>query len=75
MDVEFDFPNRAQDPIVYVRPVDPADLPENLRAQVSPDSPVYAICDADGAQLALAKDRSIAFALARTNAMQPVSVH
>ena len=61
--------------IVYVRPVDVADLPEELRAQVGGLSTIYAVHDADGAQLALVADRRLAFALARQNDFAPVNVH
>ena len=35
----------------------------------------YAICAADGTQMALTSDREIAFAVVRQNEMEPVSVH
>jgi hypothetical protein len=63
------------DRIVYVRPVDVADLPEEVRAQVGGLPTIYALHDSDGAQLALVRDRRLAFALARQNDMAPVSVH
>jgi hypothetical protein len=63
------------DRIVYVRPVDVSDLPEDVQAQVEGLSTIYALHDSDGAQLALVRDRNVAFALARQNDMAPVNVH
>jgi hypothetical protein len=36
---------------------------------------IYAVHDADGQRLALVKDRTLAFVLARQNDFAPVSVH
>ena len=62
-------------PIVYIRPVSPADLPEDVRAQVGNAREVYAIMDEDGGPVAIARDRALAFSLARVNELAPVSVH
>lgn len=62
-------------PIVYIRAVKPADLPEDVRAQVGDVTEVYAIMDADGGPVAIARDRAMAFSLARVNELAPVSVH
>ncbi len=64
-------------PIVYVRKVSVADLPEDLREQASDAglTALYAIGSEDGEQLALFKDRKLAFVVARQNDMTPVSVH
>ncbi len=35
----------------------------------------YAICAADGTQMALIPDRDVAFAVVRQNEMEPLSVH
>lgn len=75
MDATFNFPMPADDRTVYVRPVGRDELPSELREQVPAGKSVYAIHRSDGECLALAKDRTIAFALARTNEMAPVSVH
>jgi len=58
--------------IVYVREADRADLPDELK---SAPGPVFAVHDQDGTCLALAKDRGMAFYLARQNDLKPVSVH
>ncbi len=63
------------DKIVYVRPVVVADLPEELRAQAPETDHVYAVHSEDGERLALVKDRSLAFMLARKNDLTPVNVH
>ena len=44
--------------------------------QVTVDgNPGFAICAADGTQMALVGDRDIAFAVVRQNELEPVSVH
>ncbi|MCP5071735.1 MAG: DUF1150 family protein [Rhodobacteraceae bacterium] len=75
MHVQFNFPNEDQDRLVYVRAVDPADLPEEVQDQIDFEGPVFAIHSGDGERIAVARDRTLAFALARTNDMSPVSVH
>lgn len=59
-------------PIVYVRPVAPEELPVELRGTTET---VFAIHDESGQRLALARDRKLAFVLARQNEMTPLSVH
>ena len=61
--------------IVYVRAVDVADLPDEIRAEIGDLGTVYAVHDADGSRLALVSDRRMAFALARQHDMAPVAVH
>ena len=58
--------------IVYIRAVPQAELPPEAQSVAGP---VYAIHDADGNRIALVADRVLAFALARQNAMTPVSAH
>jgi hypothetical protein len=75
-----DFPSYADQTaegrrIVYVRPVRTADLPEEIRAQSQGRDTLYAIHAASGEVLALVPDRRLAFAVARQNEMNPVSVH
>ena len=63
-------------PIVYVRPVQTGDLPAQMRKDAGDLKEIYAIHSAEsGACIALAKDRSMAFALARQNDLSAVSVH
>lgn len=61
--------------IVYVRPVAVADLPAEVREQIGDMVTVYSVHDTDGQQLALVKDRPLAFMLARQHDLTPVSVH
>lgn len=76
MDTPHNFANDgAEDRIVYVRPVDPADLPEDVRAQTGGATDLYAVHAANGDRLALVTGRRLAFALARQNDMRPVNVH
>ena len=60
---------------VYVKAVDVADLPAELRDQADGRDQLYAVHAADGQQLALVADRKLAFILARQNDYQPVAVH
>jgi hypothetical protein len=61
--------------IVYVKPVEVASLPEDLRRQAGPLEVIYSVHDAEGTQLALVADRRVAFALARQHDKVPVRVH
>lgn len=62
--------------IVYVRPVQLADLPQEIRVQAPPGlEQIYAVHDEDGQRLALVKDRALAFVLAEQHDMDAVSVH
>jgi len=64
-------------PIVYVRKVRVEDLPEAVRTEASNAGleALYLIGNEDGEQLALVRDRKLAFVVARQNDMTPVSVH
>jgi hypothetical protein len=75
MDVKYDFGDDGANPIVYVRPVKVADLPDEIRQQAMGVDTLYAVHDANGAQLALVKDRRLAYVLARQNHLAPVAVH
>lgn len=65
--------------IVYVRPVMVADLPDDVREEVEAHAEgldqIYAVHDQTGERIALVKDRSMAFVLARQNELEPVTVH
>ena len=63
------------DNLVYVRPVDVAELPEMVREQAGGAERIYAVHNAEGERLALVKDRRLAFALARQHDLAPVNVH
>ena len=75
MHTKFEFPEEAGERIVYVRPVAVADLPDEVRDKVPGVTTLYAVCDTDGEQLALVRDRKMAFLLARQHDMAPVNVH
>lgn len=74
MNTEFDF-GPERDHTVYIRSVRVADLPEDVRAQADGITQLYAVHSAEGERLALVRDRSLAFTLARQNDLAPVSVH
>ena len=61
--------------IVYVKAVDVADLPKDVREQAGDLNQLYAVHDSDGQQLALVADRKLAFVLAREHDLSPVAVH
>ncbi|MBJ3762590.1 DUF1150 family protein [Maribius pontilimi] len=61
--------------IVYVRSVDLAELPDEVRQQAGEVKQLYAVHNSDGDRLALVTDRKLAFVVARQNDMAPVSVH
>lgn len=75
MDVKYDFGPDAENRIVYVRKVAVKDLPSDVQAQAGGLDSLYAVHRADGEQLALVRDRALAFALARQNDLAPVTVH
>jgi len=66
---------RADDRIVYVRPVAVDDLPSDVREHTEGLREIYAVHDASGTRLALVRDQRLAFALARQNDLAPVYVH
>ncbi len=74
MNTPFDF-NQDGHRIVYVKEVDVADLPEEVRAEAGGREHLYAVHDSEGQQLALVADRRMAFVLARQNDLAPVAVH
>lgn len=67
--------NTEGDRIVYVKTVDVAKLPRDVRAQAGDLDHLYAVHDSDGQQLALVADRKMAFVLARQHDLSPVAVH
>lgn len=75
MQTPYDFGADTGRPIVYVRAVKVADLPEDIREQAMGHDTLYAVHTAEGERLALVRDRRLAFVLARQNDMLPVTVH
>ncbi len=70
---ELNAPEERQ--IVYVRPVDVADLPQEVQEQADGAERIYAVHNSDGERLALVKDRQMAFLLAREHDLAAVNVH
>lgn len=75
METKYEFETEATQPIVYVRPVDASDLPDDIREQIGELETLYAVHNEDGERLALVRDRGMAFMLARQHDMTPVTVH
>lgn len=75
MNSPFELKDLGEDRLVYVRPVPVADLPEDVQNQAHGVENIYAVHSADGARLALVRDRNMAFVLARQNDFAPVNVH
>ncbi|WCR11854.1 DUF1150 family protein [Paracoccus stylophorae] len=75
MDTKFDFGDTDTTNLVYIRRVATSTLPHEIREQIPEMEAMYAVHDADGERLALVRDRSLAFVLARQNELTPVSVH
>lgn len=75
MNTTFNFENIDQRQLAYIRPVEIADLPAEVRAQAQGRDHVYAVHNAEGDRLALVADRNMAFLLARQNDFAPVNVH
>jgi len=63
-----------KDRTVYVSAVNVADLPGAVAKGIS-QGRVYSLNSSTGERLALVKDRSLAFVLARQNEFHPVPVH
>ena len=63
METRYDFGADQGRPIVYVRPVNVADLPEDMREQAMGSETLYALHTADGERLALVTSRGFGDAL------------
>ncbi|SET56036.1 DUF1150 family protein [Paracoccus homiensis] len=75
MDTKFDFGETEEENTVYIREVATQSLPQEIQEQVPGLDRMYAVHDTEGERLALVRDRSMAFMLARQNELTPVSVH
>ena len=75
MNTPYEFGPGAEDRIVYIRPVEVADLPAELREQAEGRETIFAVHNAEGERLALVGDRDLASVLARENDLAPVNVH
>ncbi|WP_299352271.1 DUF1150 family protein [uncultured Shimia sp.] len=75
MHAPYDFGPETENRIVYVREVAVSDLPQDVQDQVEGTKTLYAVHRADGERLALVKERTLAFILAREHDFDPVTVH
>ncbi len=75
MNTTYNFDTSQDRAIVYVRAVKVDELPAEVRDQAQGLETIYAVHNADGEQLALVRDRALAYSLARQNDMKPVAVH
>lgn len=75
MNTPFDSFPQTNGRIVYVRSIQVADLPDDVREQIGELEVIYAVHGADGQRLALVADRNLAFHLARQHDATPMSVH
>ncbi|MBL4769238.1 MAG: DUF1150 family protein [Rhodobacteraceae bacterium] len=66
---------KPDDRIVYVKTVDVADLPDEIREEAGDQDQLYAVHNSEGQQLALVGNRKLAFTLARQHDFSPVAVH
>lgn len=60
MDTKFDFSNMG-DRLVYVKAVEVADMPEEVREAAGDRDQLFAVHNSDGEQLALVAEREMAF--------------
>ncbi len=74
MNMKTTYPTQ-QSKLVYVKPVDVADLPQDVRDEAGDLEQLFALHDASGEQLALVANRTLAYDLARQNDMVPVTLH
>lgn len=75
MDKKFEKISGTGPRIAYVRPVDVADLPKDIRIQAGDAETLYAVHNEDGERLALVAERGLAFMLAKENDLAPVYVN
>lgn len=66
---------QAERNVVYVKEVATLDLSEDLRAAAGDQETLFSVHDAQGVQLALVANRTLAFHLALENEMVPLTVH
>jgi hypothetical protein len=75
MNTPFDPMENQPGRIVYVRSVNVSELPKEAREHMDGLKKIYAVHSPDGERLALVRERDLAFALARQNDFEPVTVH
>lgn len=69
------WPDLPEGRIAYIREVPVNTLPDEIRARLDGARQVYGIHTQAGECIALARDRRLAFVLARQNDLAPVSAH
>ena len=69
---EFD---KLEERMVYVKPIDVSDLPSEIQRQAEGLETLFAVHDADGQQLALVADKTLALVLAREHNYAPQPLH
>lgn len=69
------YPGLPAGKLAYIRQIDRDGLPVEIRTQIPGDTPIWGIHTPNGEVLALARNRAVAFALARQNDLSPVSAH
>lgn len=69
------YPDLPDSRIAYIRQVPVAALPDAIRAQLPGVDEVYGVHTEEGECLALARNRDMAFVLARQHDLAPVSAH
>ena len=75
MNVKYDLKGLSRN-IVYLKPVDVADLPDEVQAQVEDGlETLFAVHNGEGHQVALVADREIAAHLAYEHDMRIVTLH
>ncbi|MDE0985454.1 MAG: DUF1150 family protein [Yoonia sp.] len=74
MNTKFDLAAMAAK-TVYVKPIEVADLSDELREQAGDLEQLFAVHNAKGEQLALVATNEMAVHLALENDMQPVALH
>ncbi len=75
MKTPFEFGTDVKSNIVYIKSVNVAELPQEVRDEAGDTKQLYAVCTEAGEELAFVKDRNLAFMLARQNDLAPVAVH
>ena len=75
MHTKVDMSDMGEDRIVYVRPVEVADLPSEVREQAGDADTIYAVHNSDGERLALVADKQLAYVLADENDLTALAVH
>ena len=75
MDQPFDFEAQGLPATVYVRAMAPEELPGDVLSTADEETSFYGVYSEEGEPLAIVPDRTLAFVVARQNALRPVSVH